>query len=337
MSRRVARVAAMAGAVAAFALAAALPGSGQAVAQPAAAAATRPVADQAYAALQAGRYIEAFRIATRRIGLDSNDAAAMTLLGELFAQGLGVRIDEKRAVEWYELAARRGDGNARFALAMMLLRGRGVERDPVRAEALMREAAAARHPLACFNLALVKLNAGSEADLREAVGLLTCAAEQEVGDAQHALAVLMLEGRGVVQDVEAGADMMARAAGNGSLAGEVEFAILQFGGRGVGRDERAAARGFARAAARGNAIAQNRLARILLQGRWLPRDVTAAMGWHLAARAQGLNDALLDGEFERLSEAQRAEAAAFAQDQITAYALTRPTAQAQSTPAQFTR
>ncbi len=295
------------------------------------------VVDVAYGAYQAGHYVEAFRQATRRIEADASDAASMTLLAELFEQGLGVRQDSRKAAEWYQLAARRGDVNAIFALGMMHLDGRGVARDQARAESLLREAADKGHGLASFNLALPLLASGTTENLTKAITLLRVAERQEVGDAQHALAVLMLEGTGMPQDVEGGADMMARAAANGSLAGEVEFAILQFTGRGIGRDERAAARGFARAAARGNAIAQNRLARILIQGRWLPRDPVAAAGWHLAAKAQGLNDAFLDEELGKLSPADRERAQTLAEDTAAANALTRPGVAAQTTPSQFKR
>lgn len=293
------------------------------------------VVDVAYGAYQAGHYVEAFRQATRRIEADANDAASMTLLAELFEQGLGVRQDSRKAQEWYQLAARRGDVNAIFALGMMHLDGRGVVRDPVRAEVLLQQAADKGHGLASFNLALTLLASGTTENLAKAITLLRVAEKQEVGDAQHALAVLMLQGTGMEQDVEGGADMMARAAANGSLAGEVEFAILQFTGRGIGRDERAAARGFARAAARGNAIAQNRLARILIQGRWLPRAPVTAAGWHLAAKAQGLNDTFLDEELARLSPADRERAQALAEDAAAASALTRPGVAAQSTVSHF--
>lgn len=218
---------------------------------------------------------------------------------------------------------------------MKYLDGRGVTRDQARAEGFLREAAAKGHGLASFNLALPLLASGTAENLAKAVTLLRVAEKQEVGDAQHALAVLMLEGTGVPQDVEGGADMMARAAANGSLPGEVEFAILQFTGRGIGRDERAAARGFARAAARGNAIAQNRLARILIQGRWLPRDAVAAAGWHLAAKAQGLADAFLDEEMAKLSAAELERAQTLAEDAAAANALTRPGDAAQTTATQF--
>jgi TPR repeat protein len=311
--------------------------AGLALAFQAAAAAQQPAAgvDAAYGAYQAGRYITAFRMAMQRIEANPADAAAMTLLAELILQGLGTRQDNRRAFEWYKLAADRGDRNALFALGMLHLEGRGTPRDAEKAQALLRQAADKGHGPAAFNLALPLLITGKDADLASAIRLLKLAAEAEVGDAQHALAVLMLEGRGLPKDEDGGADMMARAAANGSLAGEVEVALLQFAGRGLGRDERAAARGFARAAARGNAIAQNRLARILFQGRWLPLDKVAAAGWHLAAKAQGLADADLDEDAAKLTEDERAKAQALAQDHAKANALTQPVSAAQTTGNSF--
>lgn len=288
--------------------------------------------DAAYGAYQAGHYATAFRMATERVAADSSDAAAMTLLAELISQGLATRQDDRRAAEWYRLAADRGDVNAKFALGMLHLDGRGVPRDEMRAKALLQQAAEKRHGAASFNLALPLLVTGQVDDLAMAIAHLQVAADAEIGDAQHALAVLMIEGRGLPRDIEAGADMMARAASNGSLAGEVEFAILQFAGRGIGRDERAAARGFARAASRGNAIAQNRLARILSQGRWLPADRVRSAGWHLVARAQGLADPELDAELERLTPDELQRAQAFAEDMVSPSALTKAGVAAQSSP-----
>ena len=45
--------------------------------------------DVAYGAYQRGHYVTAFREATRRVE-EKNDPKAMTLLGELYADGLGV-------------------------------------------------------------------------------------------------------------------------------------------------------------------------------------------------------------------------------------------------------
>jgi hypothetical protein len=79
--------------------------------------------DLAYGAFQRGSYMTAFSIATRRAS-ELEDVKAMTLLGELYANGLGVERDDKKAAEWYRLAADRGDREAMFALAMFNLGGR---------------------------------------------------------------------------------------------------------------------------------------------------------------------------------------------------------------------
>src|SRR5580704_10990933 len=84
--------------------------------------------DVAYAAFQRGDFLTAFKLATKRIE-DKSDVKAMTLLGELYANGLGVPQDDAKAAEWYKLAADRGDANATFALAMFRISGRAGPRD----------------------------------------------------------------------------------------------------------------------------------------------------------------------------------------------------------------
>ena len=61
--------------------------------------------DFAYGAYQRGQYVTAFREATKRIEADRKDVAAMTLLGELYNQGLGIKPDPVKAADWYRLAA----------------------------------------------------------------------------------------------------------------------------------------------------------------------------------------------------------------------------------------
>jgi TPR repeat protein len=51
------------------------------------------------------------------------------LLGSLYEQGLGAHLDLARAAHWYAQGAQGGDGAATFALAMMTLQGRGVDKD----------------------------------------------------------------------------------------------------------------------------------------------------------------------------------------------------------------
>src|SRR5205823_2775656 len=110
--------------------------------------------DLAYGAFQRGYFLTAFSLATDRVTKDA-DPKAMTLLGELYADGLGVPQDERRAAEWYGLAAARGDSNAMFALAIFALNGRGGPRDRDASTRWLAAAAKLGHPLAAYDLALL--------------------------------------------------------------------------------------------------------------------------------------------------------------------------------------
>ena len=138
--------------------------------------------------------------------------------------------------------------------------------------------------------------------------LLRRAAEHELGDAQHALGVLYLRGRGVSRDPAEAARWLLKATGNNNPAGEVEYAILLFNGEGVAPNEALAARLFRRSAARGNVVAQNRLARLYVAGRGVPKNLVEAAAWHLAASAKGLADPWLDGALRQLAPEERARA-----------------------------
>ncbi|MBB4041120.1 hypothetical protein GGR34_002783 [Microvirga flocculans] len=272
--------------------------------------------DLAYGAYQRGLYQTAFREATLRLEKNNNDTAAMTLLGELYNQGLGVAIDPKKASEWYLLAAQRGDAHALAALGLMALDGRGMAKNPAQGKAWLEQAAAKGNPVACHNLALLLLTSETNADVEKAVELLKKAAEAEIPDAQHALGVLYLKGRGVARNPAEAARLFERAARNGSSVGEVEYAILLFNGDGVPASESQAARYFRRAAAKGNAIAQNRLARLLVAGRGVPANKVDAAAWHILAAAQGLADPWLDNALKDLSTEDRKRAEKLAAERL---------------------
>lgn len=281
-------------------------------------------ADQAYAAYQTGHFRRALSEALKRVEADSNDAAAMTLIGEIYRQGLNVPEDQKVATEWFERAAERGDINAIFALSNALLDDRSGKRDPERAAALLARAAAAGHPAANYNLALTLLASGREEDLPRAVASLRIAAQANIPDAQHALGVLAREGKGLPKDEAEAARWMAKASANGYLPAQIDYAIMLFNGTGVPANEDEAAKLFLAAALKGNAIAQNRIARLYQSGRGISLDSIEAAAWHLAARAQGLDDPQLDQLLERLTPEQRERAANLAATRIEGAALTAP-------------
>ena len=59
-----------------------------------------PNVDNVYGAYQRGLYKTAFDLAITRAQYNG-DAKAMTMLGELYANGLGIKRDYAKAAEWY--------------------------------------------------------------------------------------------------------------------------------------------------------------------------------------------------------------------------------------------
>ena len=81
-----------------------------------------PNVDLVYGAYQRGQYKTAFDLATNRAQFNG-DPKAMTMLGELYANAMGVKRDYAKAAEWYKRAADGGDREGMFALAMLRLPG----------------------------------------------------------------------------------------------------------------------------------------------------------------------------------------------------------------------
>ena len=215
----------------------------------------------------------------------------MTLLGELYANGFGVERDDKKAADWYRLAADRGDREAMFALAMFHLGGRIGTVNREEAAKLLAAAAKLGHAAAAYDLGLLYLEGQLfPQDFTRAAELFRTAAQAGNPEAQYALATLYKDGRGVPKDLAEAARLLAAAALADNTDAQVEYAIALFNGSGVAKNERAAAALLAKAARKGNPVAQNRLANILAIGRGLHADPVEAIKWHIVAKAGGVSD-----------------------------------------------
>ncbi len=212
--------------------------------------------DLAYGAFQRGYFLNAFALATDRV-TQKNDPKAMTLLGELYAGGLGVPQDDKKAAEWYQLAAARGDREAMFALAMFRVRGRAGPRDRDASAKWLAAAAKLGHALAAYDLALLYVEGQLfPQDFNRAAELLRQAADAGNPEAQYALGTFYKEGRGVPKDPREAARLWSLAALADNIDAEVEYAIALYNGEGVARNEEAAAALFRKAALHGSPIAR---------------------------------------------------------------------------------
>lgn len=263
--------------------------------------------DAAYGAYQRGHFRTALDLAVKRANA-TGDPVAMVLAGELLSIGYGVPQDADAARAWFEAAAAKGNADALFTLgALKMAQPSTQQKDD--AVALFRQAAEKGNSAAAYNLGLVYLQ-GLVAPKEPALAAewFRRAADLDQVDAIYALATLYRDGNGVSKDPRETSRLLLRASELGNEVATTELAIMVFNGDGVPKNEERAAGLFRKAALAGNAIAQNRYARILSAGRGVPQDKVAAATWHLMAKAQKLDDPMLDALMTSLTPEQRAEA-----------------------------
>jgi localization factor PodJL len=114
--------------------------------------------------------------------------------------GLGVKRDPAAAVPWLMLAADSGLAPAEFRLGTLYERGIGVARNRDTAKVWYDRAAGRGHVKAMHNLAVLLAEAGEGRDLARAVGWFEKAARHGLVDSQFNLAVLYVRGLGVAED-----------------------------------------------------------------------------------------------------------------------------------------
>ena len=243
----------------------------------------------------------------KRVEADPHDAAALTLIGEIFAEGVAVPLNLNEALKWDKLAAEQGDKNAQYALANAYLSGKGEPKDVAAARSLVRKG---RRAGSCRRLVQsrrlrargqwrrLEFQAGGAEDFRRSADL-------GFPDAAYALALLYREGKGVPKDHGQAAQWLKRAAEENYLAAEVEYGIALFNGDGMPADEPGGAKWLLRAANRNNAIAQDRVARMFFAGRGLKQDRVEGAKWAILAAAAGLHDNWLDNQANQLTPDER--------------------------------
>ncbi len=269
--------------------------------------------DPAYEAFDLGRYQTAFELA--KIASDKGEPQAATLIGRIYQEGLGVPRDDVQAATWYRRGAEQGDINAMFAFGVMLAEGGALKKDRNGAAQMFENAAAKGHVVANYNLAMLFLMGdGKPLNPHRALAHLTYAADKGLPQAQYDLATLYATGTGADANAFDAARWFERAAGAGVPEAMLDFGVILFQGKGTTVDEKRGAEMFRQAAAKGNAVAQNRLARCHHHGRGVPANPAEAATWHLIAKSNGVDDAVLEQAFGKLNKADRAKAEQAASD-----------------------
>jgi TPR repeat protein len=139
------------------------------------------------------------------------DQFAQHSLGVAYARGRGVEKDSVRAAHWFAKAAAQGDEDAQLHLGVAYVRGDGVEEDPVRAVHWYAKAAEQGHGQAmCFLGGMYEDGEGVEKDLAQAAHWYRKASERPSEDPGSSWGKEALEALGAAAG--AGADAPAAAA-----------------------------------------------------------------------------------------------------------------------------
>lgn len=266
--------------------------------------------DAAFGAFQRGLYVTSLNLALPRA--NEGDAAAQTLVAEIYSRGLGVRRDEAEAARWYQAAAEQNVPEAQFQYALLLLDGRFVERDADQAFALMEDAANAGNAMAQFNYAQMLVDrVPGPRGIEQAVPFYEKAARAGIADAQYAMAQIYAAGVGGKPEnmVEARRWLELAARRNFDTA-QLELGTWMVQGVGGERDEEGGFAWLKAAAGSGNVAAQNRLAKLYRAGIGTEADPITAAAWYVLARRAGLVDREMDDFLEGLTEEERLEAIA---------------------------
>lgn len=215
------------------------------------------------------------RVAKKFNMFDSN------LLGELYAQGIGVDKDTKKALKYYQLSAKNGNMDACLAAARI------YEKEQSYPEAFKLYASIAdRNYHACYKVGeyLVK-GLGTRVDKAKAAGYLSQAAENNIPNAMILLGDLYYQGDGVEKDMGKAVELYKTAALTGTYVAYWNIGIIYSkGGYGVDKDFYTAAHWLGLASKHGF--------KKLFQEKLLAKPETEKDGWagtEFATFVEGLN------------------------------------------------
>ena len=261
--------------------------------------------DEAYGAYQRGFYLTAMELALPRAQL--GDAAAQTLVAEIFEQGLGVKRNRKDAAFWYGQAAEGGNPSAMFKYALLLMEGSVVPRDRAKADEMMKKAADAGNPSAQFNYAQVLVaNSPGEKGLREAMPYYEKSAEQGIADSQYALSQIYLNLKDLPEEKRKRArEWLHRAARAGYDTAQFDLAIWLVNGTAGKRDYEAGFNWMKQAAEGGNVAAQNRLAHLYVNAIGTRPNPVEAAKWFVLSRRAGFKDPALEDFYLGLTDEEQ--------------------------------
>ncbi len=242
-----------------------------------------------------------------KMAAEKGDVIAARILGYFYARGDGVPKSDSEAVSWWRFAAGRGDADAAYSLGVAYLKGEGVQASEAEGLSYCRLAADRGNTWAQYYLGTWHYDGVLVTKShKEAFYWFRKAALRGHPDAQNYLGVMYRDGESVSpSDVEA-VRWFRFAASHHSGEGCHNLGQLLSAGRGADKDEALASAQFLKGAMLEHIPAQVELARRYLTGVGLTVDPVEAFAWYDMAASKGHAPAATtrDGMVRQLTAAQ---------------------------------
>ena len=219
---------------------------------------------------------------------------ALGLLAELRRAGL-IHLEKTEALSAAQTSAKQHNPLGLFAMAQLVRLGDGVDKDPLKAGELAKEAVAGLLPLAQggdvwaqFELGLAySAGLGVEKQPEEAVKWFRKTIEQGFALGQAALGRCYLGGIGVKKDPDEAFQWLQKAADQGFPEALLLVGHCYLNGLGVGKSAQGALTWYTKSAEAGLAEAQYTVATCYSLGRGTEKNMGEAAKWFAKAAEQG--------------------------------------------------
>lgn len=201
-----------------------------------------------------------------KIAARHGDPEAQFYIAVCYAEGSGVSQDYKEAARWYRKAAQSGHADAQDNLGVFLDHGKGVEQNHLEAALWFKEAAKQGSPSAQMNLGHLYYNGqGVKKSSKKSMSLWLKAAEQGHPAALLNLARCYADGRGTKQDHEQAFTWYQKAAEQNLSKAQASLAKCYLEGCGTDKDPNTAKHWLEKAIEQGFEDSENLLEEIIEQ------------------------------------------------------------------------
>lgn len=254
--------------------------------------------DHARSAISLGDFARAAQFYQK--AAEAGNSAAMILLGDLYANGRGVKTDYAQSIKLYQNAQKAGETAANGRLAYMTIQGWGVAKNLSKGTDLLQATASKGDSFARGKLGSLILRGSVESQLwvcgpvaqacvpERVIPLFQGGAKDSDPESMYQLGELYRVGRGVPLDSQQAVRLFKTAADLGEPRGQHALGMMYLsGGEGVPQEPEKGLIWVRSAASQGLAEAQNALGVIYVEGKAIPPNTKEAVSWYLRAAEQG--------------------------------------------------